>query len=472
MLPGHRLDGGGHGPVRARAADRECTPMRRRTLIGFVLALLLLALLAQLAYWLGVRRYFQGVADALAPVAELEHGGIDAFPPGRFALRDLRFTVRGRPELSLSARRLAVTADDAGWLLRWLAGASGRPPARLGLVLDEVRASPGLRRALRAKAAGGGWMLPFEGQGCAADGLLGEADYADLRWLDESIALVLQHRHDPVARQQHIGLRVDRLPAGVLTLDLLLAEVPQAGVPATADLGGARVERAQFGFDPGGLVQARNRHCAAGGEVDAFVEAHMEALHGWLGGHGLVPDEPVWQAYRNWVIDGGELQLEMRPAPGVAMSEYGQFAPEDRLRLLGLVMRVGDAATVPVEATGTRGRAAHPYRDLPSLPAEPVVDDAQVATGAPEAAVEPAPARPATAPARVPAPRPLGFEELDRHIGARVRLATVGGNRYVGTVLAVTADAVELEIRRYGGRARLPVPREQLARIELLPPAP
>lgn len=439
--------------------------MRRRTLIGILVALLSLVLLAQLACWLGVRRYFQGVGAALAPIATFEHGGIDAFPPGSFALDDLRFTVRERPELSLTARRLAVTAGDRAWMLRWLAGLADRPPARLSIQLDGVRASPALRRALRARAGGTGWMLPFEGLGCAAGGVLDEAAYADLRWQDESLSLVLQLRHDPSAREQQVGLRIDRLPAGVLTLEMLISGVPDSGVPPRADLGGARIAHATLAFDPADLIGARNRHCAGAAGPERFAEAHMESLHDWLGSHGLVPDEPVWQAYRNWILDGGELQLEMRPAPGVAMSEYGQFAPEDRLRLLGLGMRVGGAAHVPVEATSTRARAGSGYRDLPVAVGESGAADP------PDAVAAPVVQAPAAGPgeARPPRSRPVSFEELERHLGARVRLATVGGNRYVGTVLAVTADAVELEIRRYGGRARLPVSREQLARIELLP---
>lgn len=439
--------------------------MRRRTLIASLLALLLLALLAQLAYWLGVRRYFEGVAAALAPVAVLTHGGIDAFPPGRFALRDLRFTVRGRPELSLSARRLSVAAGDPAWLLGWLSGGAGRAPARLHLVLDGISASPALRRALQARADGAGWLLPFEAQGCNEAGRFDDRDLAALGWQAQSASLVLQHRHDPVRREQQVGLRIDRAPAGVVTLDVLFAGVPPSGVAARADLGGARIEQARLGFDPGGLVTARNRHCAGDGEVGAFVEAHMEALHGWLGERGVVPDEPVWQAYRNWVMDGGALQLEIRPTPGVALAEYGQFAPEDRLRLLGMVMRVGEAATVPVEAIGLRAAGAG-YRDLPAIPEPPPPAAGPDAVA--ETVAEPAPV-PAPAQERPAAPRPLAFEELERHVGARVRLATVGGNRHVGTILAVTADAVELEIRRYGGRARLPVAREQLVRIELLP---
>ena len=66
----------------------------------------------------------------------------------------------------------------------------------------------------------------------------------------------------------------------------------------------------------------------------------------------------------------------------------------------------------------------------------------------------------------------IAFAELQDQLGRLVRVRMVTGNRYSGRVLGATDDAVELEIRRYGGTARLPISREQIERIEITVPSP
>src|SRR5690606_42038894 len=105
----------------------------------------------------------------------------------------------------------------------------------------------------------------------------------------------------------------------------------------------------------------------------AFAAADLRGGHGLLRGMGIVPDEPSWAAYRAWLNEGGTLTFAAEPAPGVPFSEYPAFAPEDRLRLLGLSLQVAGSSPVPVEAIGPQATRVQ-FRPLPELPETPPVE--------------------------------------------------------------------------------------------------
>jgi hypothetical protein len=465
-----------------------------RTAAKTTLAVALLLALLQLTWWIGLRRYAANLAAAVAPVAQLDYAAVRSWPPNQPGLDQVGFTVAGRPDLQLSADRVRLAGADPVWLARWLLGWQPALPDRLTVRVEGLVPSAALLRQLRQRTGAAGLVLPFEGVGCQ-DGTLSldDADYASLGWQRPRFDIELQLRPERGRDRLDIGLRVDRIPAGVARIDVQLARVPEGGPALAADLGGARLDRLELRLEELGSLALRNEHCAARLGIDraAFVDRHLERLHQHLSGVGLVPDEPVWVAYRQWLASGGELIVLARPVPGVPFAEYGAFAPEDRLRLLGLNLRVGDGEPVPIEATAAQ-RVQGGFRPLP--PAEQLLppdgngaeDDwdaldalAQVdgeADGLPavQDPAEAAAAAPAAPVAVVPPPRlqAIGFAELQGQLGRLVRVRMVTGNRYTGRVLGATDDAVELEIRRYGGAARLPISREQIDRIEITVPAP
>lgn len=455
-----------------------------RTIIKSALAVALLLALAQLAYWLGVRRYFEGLAGAVATVVRFEHERIVAFPPGAFGLDGIRIALTDREDLVLRADRLRVRSPDAFWLLRWLLGWRSAALDHLEVSLEGVRASAALMRALKTYTGTAGFMLPFEGVGCGDSMVLGDADYEAMGWQAPRFDAELRFERQPDARRIDIALRIDRDPPGVLRGALRFVDVPENGLNWTADLGGARLSRLELDYDEQGTLLARNTHCAdeRAETNDVFGARHLERLHAWLGTHGVVPDEPVWAAYRSWLGSGGTLHLVAEPAPGVPLTDYAQFAPEDRLRLLGVSARIADGEPVPVEATAVRGvaggfRALPPLSDIdPQQAFEPTVEAATDIGGVANTVDPPVSPEPEQTPATTPSVSSaavivftrIGFPELALHLGQQVRISTVSGNQHNGIVLDATADALELEIRRYGGGARLPIARDQISTIDLI----
>lgn len=470
-----------------------------RTALRYALAVALLLGFAQLVHWLAVRRYFTHVAESVAPAARLSWDGIDAIPPGRVGLRGVRFTVAGRDELALDAERVMLRSDAPFALASWAAGWREQAPDPLALELRGVQASPALADQLRTRARAG-FVLPFEAFGCGG-AALEASEYEALGWSGARHDIDVRIHRDRGAGRLIAGMAVDRLPAGSLKLEVAFADVAERGLDLGADLGGARIDRISLDLKEQGTLAVRNNHCAAqdhSGDDEAFRAAHLRQLHAWLATYGLVPDEPVWAMYRQWLETGGPVEVVAEPAPGVALADYGQFAPEDRLRLLGVSARFAGGEPVPVEATTVR-RPGAAFRPLPPLSeldpqqafermaaqdeptqaadavdieaprddaGEGLPDDEPAAPAAPVERVTPAAA---AAPDARPTTTRIAFPELSLYLGRRVRVETTGGNRHHGVVLDATADAVELEIRRYGGGARLPIARERISGIVLMP---
>ncbi|MFB9067818.1 hypothetical protein [Pseudofulvimonas gallinarii] len=436
-----------------------------RTIIG--VALLLASL--QLVYWSAVRRQVRLVVEAVAPVAILDFEAVEAFPPGRLALRGVRLAVKGRETLSLHADRVALDRLDPVWMLRWLAGWDRTPLRHLGLRIDGLRPGPELLSSLRRRAGSLGLVLPFEAAGCEADPVFSDQDYAALGWQDPRLDIALQWRRQPELRRVEVGLRVDRYPSGVLQAALDFVDVSERTTILSRGLGGARLDKGTVRYENVEALMQRNAHCGSRLEGGDFIAAHLRRVHELLRGMGIVPDEPIWAAYRGWLDEGGTLTFSAEPAPGVPFSEYADFAPEDRLRLLGLSLQVAGSTPVPVEAIGAQASRVE-FRPLPELPETPPVEpEREFASSSGTAPSGPGVAGDGGPPRRaVLVSRRIEFDDVGLHHGEQVRIATVAGGRHVGIVLGSTADAIELQISRYGGAARLPIARDQISRIEVL----
>lgn len=437
-----------------------------KTLIRTIIAVALLLASLQLVYWSAVRRQAQSLTSAVAPAATLSYDAIEAFPPGTLALRGVRLAVTGRETIHLHADRVSLNQVDRFWMLGWLSGFERGPVRRFDLQVDGLQPSPELLRAVRERTGELGLILPFEAVGCVPESMFDDSDYAALDWQEPRLDLQLHWHRRPEQRRVDIGVRVDRHPSGVVQADLNFVDVSERTTILSAGLGGARLDQASVRYDNAQALAQRNAHCAQQADSGAdFLAGHLRRVHELLRGMGVVPDEPIWAAYRAWLEQGGALSFTAEPAPGVPFAEYTAFAPEDRLRLLGLSLQIAESAPVPVEAIAARTSTVA-FRSLPDEPQpDPEPAPARSAGSAPASsgAVEVAPRR-----RSIVVAHRIEFAEVASHHGEQVRIATVGGGRHVGIVLGSTDDAIELQISRYGGAARLPIAQEQISRIELL----
>lgn len=434
-----------------------------KTLIRTIIAVALLLASLQLVYWTAVRRQAQLLIAAVAPTSTLSYESIEAFPPGALVLHGVRLAVTGREAIYLQADRVSLNQVDRLWMLAWLSGFERGPLRRFGLQVEGLQASPELLRAIRGRAGVLGLILPFEAVGCAPESVFDDSDYAALGWQEPRLDMQLHWHRRPEQRRVDVGLRVDRHPSGVVQADLSFVDVSERASILSARLGGARLDQASVRYDNAQALAQRNAHCVARVESGSdFLAGHLRRVHELLRDMGVVPDEPIWAAYRAWLEQGGTLNFTAEPAPGVPFAEYPAFAPEDRLRLLGLSLQIAESAPVPVEAIAARTSAVA-FRPLPEEPVPEAEPTRNAGSAQPSIEATPPPRR-----RPVIVAQPIEFAEVANHHGEQVRIATIGGGRHVGLVLGSTDDAIELQISRYGGAARLPIAQEQISRIELL----
>ncbi|KAF1684267.1 hypothetical protein B1992_15230 [Pseudoxanthomonas broegbernensis] len=155
-------------------------------------------------------------------------------------------------------------------------------------------------------------MLPFEAAGCEADPVFSDQDYAALGWQDPRLDIALQWRRQPELRRVEVGLRVDRYPSGVLQAALDFVDVSERTTILSRGLGGARLDKGTVRYENVEALMQRNAHCGSRLEGGDFIAAHLRRVHELLRGMGIVPDEPIWAAYRGWLDEGGTLTFSAK----------------------------------------------------------------------------------------------------------------------------------------------------------------
>lgn len=219
-----------------------------------------------------------------------------------------------------------------------------------------------------------------------------------------------------------------------------------------------------------GFIKARNAFCAKrdGVSPDEFVERHIQSIQRLLlmqGFHAGVSLETIYRAYLN----NGYLKIEAKPNGNIRMQDYGHYAPADQFKLYNasvstsginpsvLQMEVVPAKTIPYNFEGSTWdwvaeEIANPEAGLgnqsgarraslsgrgslfdPAAPAPPVADAAKPVE---EVAVVDEKA--------------IAFSDAGKHIGARVVVITIHGDKRRGEI--ETASGKDIGLRVYVGQ--------------------
>lgn len=199
-----------------------------------------------------------------------------------------------------------------------------------------------------------------------------------------------------------------------------------------------------------GLMRRVSAYCAreTGQPVDDWADQVMDAFAAGLSARGWLPAPQTLALYRQWLTEGGELALTLRPgepAWGVpvhtdeaGLEANGQVAGE------GLEVSY-NGALVP---------------DVYLLATEPVLP------AVPEQAREPVPAT-EVAPAVVTGWQIISLDSAERWLGHRVRV-TLNNERVVeGRLARLTDDQVEVARLVNGGEVAYPMARRAVDRVEV-----
>lgn len=388
--------------------------------------LLLVAAVLQGLFWYAANRWFAQARLALAPVAELDYRGAFGWPNGHIGINDLRLRLRGKPAEEIAAERLTLDLGGPMQVLGLLfAGAGDVPAAQLDAQVQRLRFTLGLEQSMRDSLNRLGYLAPFEATGCNSAARFSGADYAELGWLQNSAAVEAELRFTPVRQGVEAKIAYDLAPLGRFDVELVASGIEAQVLARTGAM--PRIERLNVAFSDRGMLVRRNEYCARrlGLPVDSFIARHIDAVREELEARGVFLDAPVLATYQAFAARGGMLEFLATPEAGFALSEYRSARWNDQLKMLNATLRHDRGSQVPITA---------------SFHAAGTGSDTAVPVAGESVRV------------RVSANAPAAFDpaELDEMVGQRIRIRTVHGAIYVGTLLEMLGGLVRMEVEQQG----------------------
>lgn len=398
----------------------------------------------------------------IAPYATLQHGGIgSSLWNGRVTVGQVTLQPTGFTDV-IRIDEVAIEAGSLPALLGSTWGEDG-PPEKLrvevrGLAFDMDGPMMAALDRLLAQAASSG-ATPVMTH-CGGIAIMGPRQYRKLGYErlvnDVSFGWVVDRRAQRV-RVEFDGLTRDM---GSFSGAMEMAGLPAGG--KTAGEAKPRLARLRLNYRDQSYVQRAQRYCteASGLSAEQYIDAeveHLSATFYQTWGEGLGPG--LRAAYRDFLVNPGELRFEMQPPEDFDMRMLALLTPGDILGQLNVTLVVnGDAVTDLSFDSNARPTVVRPAADT-DTPIEELPP--QLAARA-----EPAP-RTGTSDA-ADGYRAVPVTELARHIGRKVRVHVIGAATREGVLAGVQPLEIVIERRYRGGAMSVRVPTNRIARVDAL----
>ncbi len=486
----------------------------------------LLPILALIGWMVMHSNFLMGRALWLAfPDIESTYKGAWPTFTGSIVASDVTVYPFGDPDDALHFDRVRVEIPMFQWYISAFYKRSNaiKPISRLRVVLDGARSEGDVGFTSQLLAFGDASASPFEAEGCAEDGmwLRNELYQMDLNPGPTRLALGYRVESGKVIMEQSLETPgVSRVHAvreiGVRgKMTLLSLREPQA----------MWLESDRWTIQDEGFVAARNGLCGRrdGVAPEIVGRRHAAVLQRLLATQGVQLGGQAAALYRRFGERGGALELDVRYLPSlneVYDNDFGDWLPHlrgtlaldgqrvdlglrqippqpvsDRLlesedTMLMAMYREGSLPTAllgPLAPSDTalalengtpQSAPGDDQNDDDEIGAEPVLQPAALARlsrrapGSGDTASAPAPATPAPDAPRAMTQqerRTLGYRDLLRLVGSRVRVHSTGSRPRVVEIVAVERGVVKVRQRAGAGWAQYDLSNKTFVRAELMP---
>ena len=265
------------------------------------------------------------------------------------------------------------------------------------------------------------------------------------------------------------------------------------------------ISRLNIKYIDTGYHKLRNQYCARinKGTVDEYVDANISLLTAQL---GAVLPEKTAESYRNFLINGGTVNVSMNPVEPAMLSGLSLYKNSDVMDILGMDITInGDTidnklivwnenqftedkaeeTNASTEKQELNPVAAKPSTSPSPAPA-PVLASASANVSTPVSAPESVPAdvsTPVSAPESVPAkakvsvpapvlaktsapakPVPKKYDyrtvkktQLSKYVGRKIKVETSTGKSHDGLLESAASDRVWIKMRMRGGEFSFPI---------------
>jgi len=440
-----------------------------RKLLNIAIVILIVAILLGAGaggyLWYSTKQEVDRIATMAKPFADISYGGIDVSPTGSVGVNRLRI----RPNLvndsiSIGAIRLNTPNFLALLDVRWQLSQNQLPKSLALSFQDfELSLSGGILGgdpAGRAQA-----NSPFDhldALGCGPITAFGVAEWREMGY-DRFVGnMEIGYRVD--SKNNVLELRMDSNMRDWATLnleiDLSLAKPPESLAELALSLT-PKLAKLNFVLRDDGFNQRRNVYCAAkaGKPVPEYLADHVQRVAERLRASGVVLGPGLIAAYQRYLIEGGALAITAMPPAPIDPAELHEYAPADIVKLLGLRMKVNEAAVDDLTVDWDAAKFAT------ALNVEPEQEPEQEPETTSAASV---PSPPVVAERIYQTYHPTPVGEVGQHVGKIVKLRTTTGTQYRGRLDGVAEGVIRVTLRKSGGSAMLSLRASEITAMEVL----
>ena len=200
----------------------------------------------------------------------------------------------------------------------------------------------------------------------------------------------------------------------------------------------------------GGYFRRLSNYCAnaSGQERDVFSRRAAELWRQTMALKGLELGREFETLYRDYLLLGGQLKIGLYPAKPVAMAELSSLVDQDLIERLGFRAELSGSA-VPISGLRLRAdyfRALQPEVVVTNTNKKPLVQ------------------RPIV---REKTFVPIALEDLRENIGQKLRLRFYEGKVFIGNLVAVREQALDISQLVGGGEVTYSFRLDQIAQVEV-----
>lgn len=198
------------------------------------------------------------------------------------------------------------------------------------------------------------------------------------------------------------------------------------------------------------------RYCAEMDQIseEAFIGAHLGALHNALREQGVTLGDSLYRVYEYYLRAQGPITFAIYPDSMERLANLQLYKPADIPRLLNMEIRMGDQVIRDIDWDWDQQKMKDTIAayQKPAPPPPPEV-------------VEPAPSAEPEQPA---AYRILTVNQLPQYLQRQVVVEADNGRRFSGKLVEVNDAGILLEVSRGSGYARLPLDNTDIKSVKML----
>lgn len=468
--------------------------------LGALLAMLVLLVAAAYGiYWYKVKTSIDDFVKQVAPFAAVSYHSIYAHPDGTIGVDQLEVTPSGGYE-SFTAATLRIRPGSP---MYWLTGGE-EPPESLVVSLGKLEQGmeSGFFKMLQEQMDQQREADPlYVSPSALACGKVRQFDVSVLRKMGYRSLLMdldLRYSGNQSTRKLNFSVQANVADVGEMSFDMRISADPEQLRNPMQASGTARLEKFELNYADKGYNKRQAAFCARETGITAkeYRIEHARLYQAWLAASGINIPDSWFQAYQDLQADGARLTLALNPIGGFGAGDMmmaqdpvyliekanpavvvnGKPLPLDGINWLELLEQMARAGSATAVA---RGQEQVEQAQTDMLISQPVAESVvpQAATPVKDGQVEAVEQEVAEVVA--PAPRRIRNQveqksfkltpkdQLNRHLGAQVRIYTYFGRDVSGKLIHVNEEGIRVSQRMAQGMAEFPLEYARIQEVEV-----